>query len=85
MGRYCLATLMSSDRTKQICLWMTILIYIYILKFDHTNKWYMHNTESVVEIAMHKLLRDFEIQTDHLFFAKRPDLIKINKRKTRTC
>ena len=25
-----LATLMSSDRTKQICLWMTIYIYIYI-------------------------------------------------------
>ena len=24
MGSYCLATLMSSDRTKQICLWMTI-------------------------------------------------------------
>ena len=29
-GRYCLATLMSSDRTKQICLAMTIYIYIYI-------------------------------------------------------
>ena len=27
-GRYCLATLMSSDNTKQICLWMTIEIYI---------------------------------------------------------
>ena len=27
-GRYCLATLMSSDRTKQICLLMTIEIYI---------------------------------------------------------
>ena len=27
-GRYCLVTLMSSDRTKQICLWMTIEIYI---------------------------------------------------------
>ena len=26
----CLATLMSSDRTKQICLWMTIYIYIYM-------------------------------------------------------
>ena len=26
----CLATLMSSDRTKQICPWMTIYIYIYI-------------------------------------------------------
>ena len=25
----CQATLMSSDRTKQICLWMTIYIYIY--------------------------------------------------------
>ena len=26
----CLVTLMSSDRTKQICLWMTIYIYMYI-------------------------------------------------------
>ena len=30
----CLATPMSSDRTKQICLWMTIYIYIYI--YTHT-------------------------------------------------
>ena len=29
-GNYCLATLMSSDRTKQICQWMTIYIYINI-------------------------------------------------------
>ena len=27
MGSYCLAILMSSDRTKQIYLWMTIEIY----------------------------------------------------------
>ena len=26
-GRYCLATLMSSNRTKESCLWMTIYIY----------------------------------------------------------
>ena len=26
-----LARLMSSDRTKQICLWMTIYIYIYLI------------------------------------------------------
>ena len=26
-GSYCLATLMSSDRTKQICLLMTVEIY----------------------------------------------------------
>ena len=28
MGSYCLATLMSSDRTKQNCLWITIYIGI---------------------------------------------------------
>ena len=27
MGSYCLVTLMSSNRTKQICLWMTIYIW----------------------------------------------------------
>ena len=32
-GSYCLATLMSSDRTKQICLWMTIYTYICIFKY----------------------------------------------------
>ena len=35
------------------------------LKFDHTNKWYMHNPASELENKMHKLLWDFEIQTDH--------------------
>ena len=33
---------------------------------------------------MHKLLRDFETQTDHLLSARRPDLAIINKKK-RTC
>ena len=32
------------------------------LKFDHTNKWYMHNPESVLENETHKLRWDFEIQ-----------------------
>ena len=36
------------------------------LKFDHTDKWYMHNPESFQENGTHKILRDFEIQTDHL-------------------
>ena len=52
-------------------------------KFDHTNKWYMHNTASVLENDTHKLLWDFDIQTDHLILARRPDLV-INK-KRRTC
>ena len=54
------------------------------LKFDHINKWYVHNTESVLENDIRKLLWDFEIQTDHLISATRPDLIIINK-KERTC
>ena len=51
------------------------------LKFDHTNKWYMHNPEFIPENETHKLLCDFEIQTDHLISAGRPDLIWINKKE----
>ena len=50
-------------------------------QFDHTNKWYMHNQAPVLENDSHKLLWDFNIQTDHLIPAGRPDLIIINKRK----
>ena len=38
-------------------------------KFDLMNKWYMHNPISVLENETHKLLWDFEIQTDHLILA----------------
>ena len=51
------------------------------LKFDHTNKWYMHNLAPVLENDIHKLLWDFDIQTDHLIPARRPDLIVINKKE----
>ncbi len=50
-------------------------------KFDHTNKWYKHNPASVLENDTHKLLWDFDIQTDHRISARRPDLIIINKKK----
>ena len=50
-------------------------------QFDHTNKWYMHNPAPVLENDSHKLLWDFNIQTDHQIPARRPDLIKINKKK----
>ena len=36
------------------------------LKFDHITKWYMHKPESVLENKVHKILWDFEIQTNHL-------------------
>ena len=50
-------------------------------KFDHANKWYMHNPAPVLENDMHKLLWDFDIQTDPLVSARGPDLIIINNNK----
>ena len=41
----------------------------------------MHNQESVIENETHKLLWNFEIQTDHLLLAIRPELIIINKKR----
>ena len=54
------------------------------LKFDHTNKWYILNPAPVLENNTHKLPWDFDIHTDHLISARRPDLIIITKKK-RTC
>ena len=51
------------------------------LKFDHTNKCYKDKTESVLENETHKLFWDFEIQTDHLILARRPDLVIVKKIK----
>ena len=50
-------------------------------KIDHTNKWYIHNPAPLRENDSHKLLWDFNIQTDHLISARRPDIIIINKKK----
>ena len=44
----------------------------------------MHNPAPVWENNTHKLQWDFDIHTDHLISARRPDLIIINKKK-RTC
>ena len=41
----------------------------------------MHNSESVQENKTHKLLWDFEIQTDHLISERRSDLVIINQKK----
>ena len=41
----------------------------------------MHNRAPVLENATHKLLWDFNIQTDPLIPARRPDLIITNKKK----
>ena len=41
----------------------------------------MHQPESIWEKEMHKILWDFEIQTDHLISTKRLDLVVVNKKK----
>ena len=51
------------------------------LKFDNTTKWYMHKLNFVQENETHKILCDFEIQTDHLIIARWPGLPLFNKKK----
>ena len=41
----------------------------------------MHNPAPIPENNTYKLLWDFNIHTDHLISARRPDLIIINKKK----
>ena len=41
----------------------------------------MHNSAPALENDTHKLLWDFDIQTDHLIPARRLDLIIINKKR----
>ena len=48
------------------------------LKIDYTAKWY--KLESILENETHKILWDFEIQTDYLNLARRLDLLAIKKK-----
>ena len=49
------------------------------LGFETKEKWYEHQPESVYENDDYKVLWDFNIQTDHVIEARRPDLVIINK------
>ena len=40
----------------------------------------MHNPEFLRENEMHKIIWDFEIQTDNIIPARRPDLVIIKKK-----
>ena len=54
--------------------------YKYVVKMQ-TYKWYMHKPASVLENEMHKILLDFEIQTDHLISAWRLGLVIVKRRR----
>ena len=41
----------------------------------------MHNPAPVLENDTHKILWDFDVQTDHLISPRRPGLIIINNQK----
>ena len=43
----------------------------------------MHNPAAILENDTYKLPWDFDIKTDHLISARKPDLIIINKKKKR--
>ena len=65
-------------------LYLVIIICLHTviwLQVDHTKKSYMHNPAPVLEYNTHKLLWDFDIYTDLLISARRPDLIIINKKR----
>ena len=56
-------------------------------KFDHANKGYMYKLAPVLENDTRKLPWEFDIQTDHLISARRPDvkIVKKNQKKQKIC
>ena len=51
------------------------------MKFDHANKWYVHNSESDLKNEMHIILWDSEIQKYQLFQSRLPDIVIINEKR----
>ena len=45
----------------------------------------MHKPESVQENKAHNIIRDFEIQADHLVTTRKPDLVSLNKKSRSPC
>ena len=49
------------------------------LRMNSKSKWYEHQPKPVCENDTHKILWDFNIQTDHVIEARRPDMVVVNK------
>ena len=52
------------------------------LKFVYTNKWYIYKSEHVLENGTHKILWDFEMQTNNTIQTRKPDLLVFKKKRT---
>ena len=61
--------------------WFGKVINWELYKKIKIRPYYMHKPEPFPEKEMHKIIRDFEIQTDHLIPSRRTDLEKMKKRK----
>jgi hypothetical protein len=48
---------------------------------EKASKWYDHKPPAVLENEESKILRDFNIQCDHVIEARMPDIVVIDKDK----
>ena len=62
-----------------ICIQLKYFHLTLIIQFNNNN----NNNNNNLENDTHKLRWDFDIQTDYLISARKPDLIIINKKKKR--
>ena len=46
---------------------------------EKSEKWYLHNHQTVTENLNHKLLWDKNIQCDNVTFERKPDIAIVNK------
>ena len=50
---------------------------------EHTEKWYEHTPEGVIENEEVKVLWDINVQCDNVIEARRPNIIVIDKKKAK--
>ena len=46
---------------------------------EKSEKWYLHNPQTVRENVNHKLIWDMNIQSDNVIVERRPDIVIVNK------
>ena len=47
--------------------------------FEESEKWYLHNPQTVSENVNHSLIWDMNIQCDNVIVERKPDIVIVNK------
>ena len=68
------------DRVASIVHWELCKIF----GFRRDNNWYDHHADSVLENDAAKILWDFNIRTDRVIEARRPDIVVVDKKSLET-